>query len=285
MMWSGKGPSHELIRHGGPALHSRSGVFICEEHSHLRLNFNMALSVNIKDIPTTGAGPGTSAQYKACELSGVLASHALAEEDAGRMKKFRKSIFKVAANEGVDPAIIAAIISRETRAGHVLQSNGWNEGRAAFGIMQVARMNNPQGGKESEEHITQAVGILKGFIKSMNKSWPPELQYKGGIAAYNCGPSAVTYPHLDQRTEGRDYANDVVARAQWYKEYFQRHTQPRYPSHRKEQCCRTAERETGTKSASAAERQSPCLEPENAFKVVLLWNTREFLRCLYLISL
>uniref|UniRef100_A0A3B4BPJ2 Lysozyme g n=1 Tax=Pygocentrus nattereri TaxID=42514 RepID=A0A3B4BPJ2_PYGNA len=153
-------------------------------------------------------------------LTGVPASHALAEEDADRMKNFKNSIFNVAKNKGIDPAVIAAIISRETRAGNVLPSSGWNEGGVAFGIMQVvARCNSPKGGKDSEEHITQAAGILIDFINSMNKSWPPALQYKGGIAAYNCGPGAVTSQDMDQNTEGGDYANDVVARAQWYKHH------------------------------------------------------------------
>uniref|UniRef100_A0AAR2JSJ6 Lysozyme g n=1 Tax=Pygocentrus nattereri TaxID=42514 RepID=A0AAR2JSJ6_PYGNA len=135
-------------------------------------------------------------------LTGVPASHALAEEDADRMKNFKNSIFNV------------------TRAGNVLPSSGWNEGGVAFGIMQVvARCNSPKGGKDSEEHITQAAGILIDFINSMNKSWPPALQYKGGIAAYNCGPGAVTSQDMDQNTEGGDYANDVVARAQWYKHH------------------------------------------------------------------
>ncbi|XP_036454287.1 lysozyme g-like [Colossoma macropomum] len=177
----------------------------------------MALSVNIMNIQTTGAGPGTSAQLWNSQKRGVSASHALAEEDAGRMERFKDSINRAAGSTGIDPAVIAAIISRETRAGNFLQSDGWNEGRVAFGIMQVARVNNPQGGKDSLEHIKQAAGLLRDFINSMNKSWPPELQYKGGIAAYNCGPRAVTSQNVDEKTEGGDYANDVVARAQWYK--------------------------------------------------------------------
>ncbi|KAL6466131.1 hypothetical protein MHYP_G00262640 [Metynnis hypsauchen] len=177
----------------------------------------MPLSVKIADIETTGAGPKTSAQLWNSQKTGVPASHALAEEDAIRMKEFKDSIFKVGKNNGIDPAVIAAIISRETRAGGFLESNGWNKGGVAFGIMQVARINTPRGGKDSEEHITQAVGILIDFINSMDKSWPPALQYKGGIAAYNCGPGAVTSTNVDENTEGGDYANDVVARAQWYK--------------------------------------------------------------------
>lgn len=40
----------------------------------------------------------------------------------------------------------------------------------------------------------------------------------GGIAAYNAGPGNVcSLGDLDIKTTGKDYANDVVARAQWFK--------------------------------------------------------------------
>lgn len=40
----------------------------------------------------------------------------------------------------------------------------------------------------------------------------------GGIAAYNAGPNNIcSVEDMDMRTTGKDYANDVVARAQWYK--------------------------------------------------------------------
>lgn len=40
----------------------------------------------------------------------------------------------------------------------------------------------------------------------------------GGIAAYNMGDGNVhSYDNVDEKTTGKDYSNDVVARAQWYK--------------------------------------------------------------------
>ncbi|XP_076854982.1 lysozyme g-like isoform X2 [Brachyhypopomus gauderio] len=189
----------------------------------------MALSVNINDIPTTGAGAHTSRQLGNRQLTSktsshllntgtdVQASYALAEEDAGRMENYRRSINKAAEETHIDPAIIAAIISRETRAGNYLGRYGWNSQNIAFGIMQVHKVNNPRGAKDSLEHMIQACGILTDYINIMDVSWSPELRYKGGIAAYNCGPRKVTSTNVDRNTEGGDYANDVVARAQWYK--------------------------------------------------------------------
>lgn len=40
----------------------------------------------------------------------------------------------------------------------------------------------------------------------------------GGIAAYNMGDGNVhSYENVDEKTTGKDYSNDVVARAKWYK--------------------------------------------------------------------
>lgn len=44
------------------------------------------------------------------------------------------------------------------------------------------------------------------------------MSLSGGIAAYNAGVSKVkSYENVDEGTTGGDYANDVVARAQWFK--------------------------------------------------------------------
>lgn len=69
-------------------------------------------------------------------LKGVRASHEMAEMDADRMEKYRSKINTVGKSCGIDPALIAAIISRESRAGNAL-INGWGDGGKAFGLMQV----------------------------------------------------------------------------------------------------------------------------------------------------
>lgn len=39
----------------------------------------------------------------------------------------------------------------------------------------------------------------------------------GGIAAYNKGDGAIhSYERVDENTTGKDYSNDVVARAKWF---------------------------------------------------------------------
>nr|QMV28695.1 goose-type lysozyme [Totoaba macdonaldi] len=184
---------------------------------------------NIKRVQTTGASQQTSQQDK-LGYSGVRASHAMAEEDAGRMEKYRCKINSVGRRYDIDPALIAAIISRESRAGNAL-TNGWGDYSPvrgqynAWGLMQVD-VNPERGGHtaegawDSEEHLCQATGILVYFIKVIRNKfpgWSTEEQLKGGIAAYNMGDRSVEDKDVDKITTGRDYSNDVVARAQWYK--------------------------------------------------------------------
>ncbi|XP_037327433.2 lysozyme g-like [Pungitius pungitius] len=184
----------------------------------------MARYGDIMTVPTTGASLQTAEQDK-LTYAGVRASHTLAETDKNRMEKYRSKINAVGAKHGIAPALIAAIISRETRAGNCLEG-GWGDHGNAWGLMQVDV--NPNGGGhtkrgdwDSEEHLSQAAEILVlfiGRIRDKFPGWSVEQQLKGGIAAYNMGDGNVhSYDQVDARTTGEDYSNDVVARAQWYK--------------------------------------------------------------------
>ncbi|XP_070828127.1 lysozyme g-like isoform X2 [Chaetodon trifascialis] len=206
---------------------------------------------NIMDFQTSGASWKTSQQdglgnsvpeNRWIDSDGRKASRTMAETDAGRMRNYRFKIKRVGSEYGIDPALIAAIISRESRAGNTLHNGkgDYDPVRRAYnawGLMQVDV--NPNGGNhtalgswDSEQHLSQATGILVYFIKKMqNKKnfsgLSKEKQLKGGIAAYNAGDGKVhSYEHVDENTTGKDYSNDVVARAQWYKEHRERWDYP-----------------------------------------------------------
>lgn len=177
------------------------------------------------EVETSGASRETADQDK-LKCFGVKASHILAETDKKRVKKYKDLIKKAAKKHGVDPALIAAIMSRESRAGNTLDCDGYGDNRKAFGLMQVDVDKNggnheAVGEWDSYEHIDQATGILVGFIKKISRKfprWSEEQKLKGGIAAYNMGDGSVhSYERVDEYTTGGDYSNDVVARAQWFK--------------------------------------------------------------------
>ncbi|KAK2816848.1 hypothetical protein Q5P01_025039 [Channa striata] len=165
-------------------------------------------------IETSGASAKT-AQQDRLECKGVEASHIMAKTDAERMEEYREKIKKVGDKYYIDPALIAGIISRESRA-------------RKTGLMKVDvnpnRDNNtPRGEWDCEEHLCQATKILVDFIDPIREKfpkWSAEQQLKGAIAAYNVGVQSVcSYSNVDEYTTGGDYSNDVVARAQWYKKY------------------------------------------------------------------
>lgn len=66
----------------------------------------------------------------------MRASETMAQTDSGRMNKYKSKINRVGSQSGIDPALIAAIISRESRAGNVLH-DGWGDHGNAWGLMQV----------------------------------------------------------------------------------------------------------------------------------------------------
>ncbi|KAK9963608.1 hypothetical protein ABG768_006779 [Culter alburnus] len=175
---------------------------------------------DVMKIDTTGASEATAKQDK-LTVKGVEASKKLAEHDLARMEKYKSMIIKVGRAKQMDPAVIAAIISRESRAGAAL-IDGWGDHGNAFGLMQVdKRYHTPVGAWDSEQHVTQGTEILIDSIKEIKAKfpqWTQEQCFKGGISAYNAGVKNVrTYERMDVGTTGGDYSNDVVARAQWYK--------------------------------------------------------------------
>ncbi|KAI7802076.1 putative lysozyme g-like 1, partial [Triplophysa rosa] len=178
---------------------------------------------NITKIDTTGASEKTAKQDK-LPVIGVEASRKMAENDLTQMEKYKSLIIQVGKAKQMEPAVIAAIISRETRANPALLSkDGYDYPTGkGFGLMQVdKRYHRIVGTLDSEQHLIQATQILIDFIHAAKKKfpgWTQEQCFKGGIAGYNCGKmeKVTSYQNVDSETKNDDYSNDVVARAQWF---------------------------------------------------------------------
>ncbi|EMP27175.1 Lysozyme g, partial [Chelonia mydas] len=175
---------------------------------------------DINKVDTTGASCRT-ARAEGLRYCGVPASAKIAKRDLRSMKKYKTIIKSAGRKRCVDPAVIAGIISRESHAGKALK-HGWGDRGNGFGLMQVDKRYHRLVGKwNSKTHVLQGTDILVGMIKRIQKKfprWTKEQQLKGGISAYNAGTRNVrTYSKMDIGTTGNDYANDVVARAKFYK--------------------------------------------------------------------
>lgn len=177
---------------------------------------------DVLEVECSGASKATASRNGLNGLDGMKASHAMAKRDEKPIRGLKDKIVKVGECRGIDPSLIAGLISRLCNAGAYLR-DGWGSGRKCFGLMQVSKeWHTPRGEWNSEEHIDQGAEILVGmigYIKGDFPDWSPAWILKGGTAAYMCGPMEVrSYENVDENTDSKDFSNDVMARAQWFKE-------------------------------------------------------------------
>jgi hypothetical protein len=175
----------------------------------------------LTEFEGTGASANTAAQDHLGP--GRAASFTMAKTDLRRIQLL-KDRFNFAAEEAaLPPALLAALASRESRCGNVLDHDGFGDEGNAFGIMQVDRRFHVPAGlpdPTSQAHISQAAGILKSFLTETTTKFPSApaaRQLQAAVAAYNCGVGHVVSPETaDATTTGHDYSNDVWERAKFY---------------------------------------------------------------------
>ncbi|XP_070849117.1 selection and upkeep of intraepithelial T-cells protein 1-like isoform X1 [Chaetodon trifascialis] len=178
---------------------------------------------DINLVDTKGASEDT-ARPNNVSSRGTEASNELASRDLSEMLKYKEAIKSVGKKLHVHPALIAAIISRQSQAGTKLSPTGFGmTDPNCFGLMQINRHYHAvKGNPFSEEHLDQGVTFLIQLIKTMTRmkrDWSKEQQLKGALACYIAGEERViplSYEELDSVTPNRDFANDVVARAKWF---------------------------------------------------------------------
>ncbi|XP_053193001.1 lysozyme G-like [Scomber japonicus] len=142
-----------------------------------------------------------------------------AAEDLQYINKYKTKIIRAANKYGVQPSIVAGIISRETRGGRGAGlSNGWGDHGNAFGLMQVDKnWHTPRGEWDSQEHLDQGTEILMGCYNEVARKFPNMAdKMKGALAAYNMGTERMNPNNVDAHTTHGNYSRDVTARAQYY---------------------------------------------------------------------
>lgn len=177
------------------------------------------------NAPTTGASAATASQDNL--LGGVASSHQMAQTDLFKIRTLTQQFRQVGKKYDIPPAFLAALASRESRCGAVLDAQGFGDGGNAFGIMQIdQRFHDIRGTYDpaSLEHLEQAAEIVVDYrnqIKTNYPDWEDPFILKGTAVAYNSGVGNVqTKARMDFGTTGNDYGSDVIARAQFYIKYF-----------------------------------------------------------------
>jgi hypothetical protein len=180
-------------------------------------------------LSTTGAGQQTANQDGLRGVLGVEASRTMARTDSRRVMRFKEMIDRAAVAHDLPPALLAGLISRESRGGSVLRESGFSRfrdpGEGEYGLCQIdprAHDNPTQHRPTSFDHIDQAAGILRSYIEQVARkhpTWSVAQKVRGAVAAYNFGVGAVrTLGKVDKGTTGGDYSADIWARAQYYAE-------------------------------------------------------------------
>ena len=176
---------------------------------------------SLVNVPTTGASKQTAQQDHLAP--GLEASRQMAEADLPRIKQLADRFHSAAAKFGLPCAVLAALASRESRCGAVLNNEGWGDHDQAFGIMQIDKRHHELQGlpdPQSVAHIEQAAGILCANLEriaEIHQDWELPFILKGAVVSYNSGINNVrTKDKMDEGTTGDDYGSDVIARAQYY---------------------------------------------------------------------
>ncbi|KAG3268109.1 lysozyme g-like protein 2 [Ictidomys tridecemlineatus] len=149
---------------------------------------------------------------------GIRGSEMFAEMDLKAIKPYQTLIKEVGQRYCIDPAIIAAIISRESHGGTVLQK-GWDHRGLKFGLMQLDKQtHHPVGSWDSKEHLLQGAGILTDRIKAIQRKfpkWSAAQHLQGGLSAFKSGIETIVTP-ADIDT---DLVNDLLVRAKFYRRH------------------------------------------------------------------
>ncbi|XP_067379246.1 butyrophilin subfamily 2 member A2-like isoform X2 [Channa argus] len=183
--------SMEMIKNLSHSLRGLIGGKISDSPDILQFNILDKDYGDITKVETTGTLKPLISHN--APLTGVEASHELARRDLEGMNAYKDKIISAAKEYGIHPAIIAAIISRQSQFGATLRPNGFGHtDRDCFGLMQINKnYHTLVGGPYDEDHLKHGASILVNCIETMKKrpNWTKEQQLKGVTIANHLPPS------------------------------------------------------------------------------------------------
>uniref|UniRef100_A0A8C7XKQ6 Lysozyme g n=1 Tax=Oryzias sinensis TaxID=183150 RepID=A0A8C7XKQ6_9TELE len=167
---------------------------------------------NLEEMRTTGVSAATATANNLTHLVlGVEGSEMLAKKDLKPMSKYRNQIMNVGRKLRLHPALIAAMISKQSNAGQQLKPDGHGMHDAnSYGLMQVGVVT------VSRLHLPDPPHQDRDQLEGPAAEAP---LCPGALVCYMVGLEKEKLEHdgeLDQQTPTQDFANDVIARAQFY---------------------------------------------------------------------
>ncbi|XP_006887854.1 PREDICTED: lysozyme g-like protein 1 [Elephantulus edwardii] len=169
---------------------------------------------NIRTLETPGASCGAG-RRRGLNYCGIRASERLAEIDMPQLIRYQPMMRTVGQKYCVDPAVIAAILSRQNHGGKVLINAG--NVHNGFGVVQDSGRYAPTF-LINESHVSGMTEVLTGRIKEIQRkfpTWTPDQYLRGGLCSYNGGVGYVR----NSQDLNCDFCNDVLARAKYYKRH------------------------------------------------------------------
>ncbi|KAM6178067.1 lysozyme g-like protein 1 [Rhynchocyon petersi] len=169
---------------------------------------------NIRTLETPGASCGVG-RRRGVNYCGIRASERMAEIDMPQLVRYQPMMRTVGQKYCMDPAVIAAILSRQNQGGNVLV-NVRNVGNG-MEVLQDPGHYTPISWI-SEPQVSGMTEVLVGGIKEIQRkfpTWTPDQYLRGGLCSYNGGVSHVR----GTQDLNCEFCNDVLARAKYYKRH------------------------------------------------------------------
>ena len=153
-----------------------------------------------------------------------------AMEDIGRIGTLAPMISRVATRYDIPPAILAAIVSRESRGRNVIGDNGYGHGLAQVdsgSFLEWTRRWRASG-MPAEEGLRKGAEVFankRAFLKGRFPSLTNEQLTAATLSSYNAGEGTVAWAlrrgvSPDKYTTGKNYSKDVINRAMVFAEQF-----------------------------------------------------------------
>jgi hypothetical protein len=148
--------------------------------------------------------------------SGVSSSEKLVKADLEAIAPMSELFKEIGNGHGLPPALLAAIASRETGVGKLLDGNDCGPDGKRSGVMGVDDQAHPSPRNEDRKaNIARAAAILAGLreeVKAKFPSWTAADQLLGAVTAYH-QPQGFVATWDGKPIAGDDYASDIWARA------------------------------------------------------------------------